>query len=146
MDHATKLATFCKLRLLRSTKHEFEIPLMPLARGGFFLASLILAFESLDAFCADGSVLRPSAFHPFAPHMKGAALHVFAHDGSHLIFFDAILHLNGFERRSIFPSHLNDAVHGVGVQIAWRLILQVFGVKRKHDLKTAQRRRCFKPT
>ena len=143
MVHAPECPVICKLRLLINTKNSFEIPLMPLAWEGFFLAFLVLAFKSFDAFCADGSVFGPSAFDPFAPHVKGAALHVFAHDGSHLIFFDAVLHLNGFERRSIFPSHFDDAIHGFCIQISWRLVLQVFGVKREHVLKTAQRQRCF---
>jgi len=110
---------------------------------GIFLAFLVLAFESFDAFCADGSVFGPSSFDSFAPHVKGAAFHVLAHDCPHLIFFDAVLHFDGIKRRSIFPSHLNNAVHGFHVQVTWRFVLQIFGVEWEHERATKSMERCF---
>ena len=112
---------------------------------GFFLTFLVLAFEPLDAFCPGRPVFGGSALDPPAPHVKGASSHVFAHDCPHLIFFDAVLHLDGLEGRAVFPGHLHNAVHGFCIQITWRFILQVFGIKGEHVLKTAQHRRCFEP-
>lgn len=78
---------------------------------GIFLAFLVLAFEPLNAFCPGRTVLGGSALDSFAPHVKGAAFHVFPHDGSYLIFFDAVLHLNGFEGCAVFPRHFEDSAY-----------------------------------
>ena len=50
------------------------------------------------------------AVHPFAPHEVAAAFHVGTHEFNHVFFSQTKLNLNGFEGRTVFPAHFDDAV------------------------------------
>jgi hypothetical protein len=75
---------------------------------------LVGASKALDILAPIPLMLCTSTRHPFSPHFKRGRLHFSAHDFSHFILPDSKLLGNGFEGRTVFPRHLNDAVNFLG--------------------------------
>ena len=81
-------------------------------QGG--LGSLSRRPETADLVGALDQVLGAHAFHPFPPHLKALALQGSAHEGSDVVLFQPKLPFDGFERRAVFPGHLDDAIQVFG--------------------------------
>ncbi len=74
--------------------------------AGFEPNDFRTSFESM--FLAEATV------HAFSPQIETAAFQFFAHQGNDIRFRKFKLHLNGFERRFVFPSHFYDAIDVFG--------------------------------
>ena len=72
--------------------------------------ALGIALEAVHSIAPKGRVLRLPPLHMLAPAAKTPRLQFPPHQGDHFCLRQAKLSLNGFKRRSVFPSHLDDPV------------------------------------
>ena len=78
---------------------------------------LINGSRTLTRSAKAHDILRPfvlvfgsHALDPLTPHFKALSLQGPAHECAHVVFLEAKLPFDGFERGSVFPGHLNDSI------------------------------------
>ena len=89
-------------------------------------------------------MLGRSPFYALAPHVKGTALHLLAHDGPDLVLLQPILYFNRLKWRAIFPRHFDDAIDDLGVDVG-SVVFEVIGFYGQHAELTREPGRRFLP-
>ena len=89
------------------------VPINISALTNFIIRNAALSVAFMPAFSKVPlrNMLRRTTLHPFPPHSKAGRFHFPTHEFDDFLFFQAKLHGDGIERRTVFPCHSDDAVN-----------------------------------